>query len=67
MTSVDKRTVLKIATTNSGTLLSEKKFTGVDYELDELTWGILGISEVRKLSEGIEALKFSHYYHGEKR
>lgn len=55
---LQKSTVLKIATFNTRTLLSEESFTEMEKELEKIRWDIVGMSEVRRRGEGLETLKY---------
>lgn len=61
----EKHEHLKVATHNTRTLLYEERLAEMENELDNISWGIFGISEVRRGRESIQMLKsgykFDHF------
>lgn len=62
-----KEKIMYIATYNTLSLLSEERLTELEYELENIKWDIVGLSEVRRRGEQLVTLKSGHsfYYVGE--
>lgn len=53
---IRKKTVLTVATLNTRSILSDESFVEMEQEQEKIIWNIVGVSEVRKLGEGLQSL-----------
>ncbi|XP_072398285.1 uncharacterized protein [Diabrotica undecimpunctata] len=53
---------MKVATLNARSLMSEDSFLELKNELQNVKWGVVGLSEVRKRGESLETLNSGHMF-----